>query len=607
MNDAAKRRLPPRATLAALVALSGCADVALEPESVPTRLAITPQDTLVVEGRPAKLTLQVFDQDDRPMRGPPSWAPADWRASEADAVEIGWDGSLTTLKGADVRVVAKTAGLETWTRLRVNPVSVTLSVGAVYVNQVIQNARAGVPIVAGRPGVLRVFLTGDEVSFYEPRARAEFVAAGRVVHAATLDASSDVLPADVQEGRLDRSFNAAVPGEVLQPGVGLVLELDVDGAVPKAPGTETRFPAEGVMPLDVIAMPTLRQVFVPVLLRSNADERALAAVLNWIRGAGPDGENSEMARKLLPVNEMEVTVQEPYTTTANLRVQSGWDRLLRQMHAKWQLEGREGYYYGVLQNGSGFLWGGYAYIGLPVSVGVTRNAIYAHELGHNMDLSHAPCGGAAGPDPQYPYDGGGIGQWGYDVARNALIDPRQYKDLMGYCRPDWVSDYQFLRAMRFRLETERDLLAPPPPAERTLMLWGGARDGELQLEPAFLLDAPVSLPTEDGPYRLQGFGPDGGERFSLSFSPMPMEFGGGGFHFHVPYDPGRDGALERVALSGPEGHVELTHGGAATMAILRDRESGRIRAMLDDWSGGLNRVAGDVEALVSAGLPGELR
>ncbi len=587
----------------ALVALWGCADMALEPESVPTRLAITPQDTLVTEGHPARLTLQVFDQDDNPMRGPPSWAPADWRASDAAAVEIGWDGSLTTLKGADVRVVATTAGLETWTRLRVNPVSVTLSVGAVYVNQVIQNARAGVPIVAGRPGILRVFLTGDEVSFYEPRVLAEFVADGRVVHTATLDASSDVLPADVQEGRLDRSFNAMVPGEVLQPGVGLVLELDVDGAVPKAPGTETRFPAEGAMPLDVVEMPVLRQVFVPVLQRSNPDER----VLDWTRAASPDGRNTEMARKLLPVNEMKVTVQEPYTTTSNLRVRSGWDRLIRQMRTKFQLEGREGYYYGAVYNTGGFAVGGLGYIGYPVSVGVARDDVYAHELGHNMNLGHAPCGGAGGPDPQYPYDGGGIGQWGYDVKRNVLIDPRQYKDLMGYCRPDWVSDYQFLRAMKFRLEDEGDLLLTPPPAERTLMLWGGARDGELQLEPAFLLDAPVALPTEDGPYRLQGFGPDGIERFSLSFSPDPVEFGGGSFHFHVPYDPGRDGALERVALSGPEGHVELTHGGAATMAILRDRESGRIRAMLDDWSGGLNRVAGDVEALVSAGLPGELR
>jgi hypothetical protein len=60
-----------------------------------------------------------------------------------------------------------------------------------------------------------------------------------------------------------------------------------------------------------------------------------------------------------------------------------------------------------------------------------------------MSRSHAPCGGAGGPDPSYPYAGGKIGVWGLDVATLAPKDPTVYVDLMGYCNPDWVSDYTY--------------------------------------------------------------------------------------------------------------------------------------------------------------------
>ena len=58
--------------------------------------------------------------------------------------------------------------------------------------------------------------------------------------------------------------------------------------------------------------------------------------------------------------------------------------------------------------------------------------------------------------------------------------------------------------------------------------WTGA------LDPAFVLDGPPVLPETDGPYRVDGLGPDGRTEFSLSFAPTPLEFGGGGFVFFVP-------------------------------------------------------------------------
>ncbi len=48
---------------------------------------------------------------------------------------------------------------------------------------------------------------------------------------------------------------------------------------------------------------------------------------------------------------------------------------------------------------------------LEASMGKASMPEVAHEVGHNLDLRHAPCGGAGGPDPTFPYPDGSIGMW----------------------------------------------------------------------------------------------------------------------------------------------------------------------------------------------------
>jgi Peptidase M66 len=68
---------------------------------------------------------------------------------------------------------------------------------------------------------------------------------------------------------------------------------------------------------------------------------------------------------------------------------------------------------------------------------------FVHEVGHAHGREHAPCGGAAAPDRKFPYSDGGIGDWGFDGSK--LIDPAasRSKDMMGYCSPVWISDYNY--------------------------------------------------------------------------------------------------------------------------------------------------------------------
>ena len=115
---------------------------------------------------------------------------------------------------------------------------------------------------------------------------------------------------------------------------------------------------------------------------------------------------------------------------------------------------------------------------------------------------------------------------------------------------------------------------------RSLMLWGGVTPGgDLHLDPAFVLDAPTSLPDDPGPYRIEVFGEDRASLVSLDFRMGQISEGGGGFVFTVPF---RDDwpPLDRIVLTGPEGTVALDRETHVPMAIVVDRASGQIRAIL---------------------------
>lgn len=603
---ATMRRKGAAALLTCIAIPAACADLAIEPNQVPHSMVITPADTLVTEGDQAKLTLTVRDIDLNPIPGPPSWAAAEWDIKPTpQSIDIAPDGSLSALGGGDLQVIARAAGLEAWTTLRINPANIRLHASEIYFNQVIP-AVDGVPIIAGRDAYLRIFATGDETSFYEPTVRATFYQDGAVVHTALMPPQADVLPSTVEEGRLDLSFNALIPGEIIQPGLGMVVELDTEGIVPLDVGSETRVPAQGVMDLGVLKLPTHIQTIVPTLIASAPDER----IFQWTRRLDADHRHMRFARTVMPIGDMEVRVHEPYYTSADLTESSGWNKYLREMRVLWRSEGEVGYYYGAVILPPGSRWGGLGYVGLAVSVGRDSDRTFAHELGHNMNLRHAPCGNAGGPDPNYPHDGGAAGVWGYDLHRTRLVDPYDYKDLMGYCNPDWVSDYHFKRALDHRRATENFGMTPaadPAQPEKTLLLWGGVGDDEFLLEPAFLVEGRPKLPRSGGPYRIEGFGVDGDTRFSFSFTPDAVEFGGGHFLFAVPHDPERDGALDRVVLSGPEGEFTLGRSSTSPMAIITNRATGQVRAIVRDWTGGLNLVDGDTEIMVSDGLPGDAR
>lgn len=477
-----------------------------------------------------------------------------------------------------------------------------------YLTQAVQSRSYPVPLVAGRPALLRAFVTAARAGGSMPPVRARFYVDGVETYVANIASSGLPIPTDVDEGDLDASANVEIPGNVIQPGLEMVIEIDPEGILDPALGVAGRIPAEGRSAVDVRAMPMLDLTLVPFLLEQTPD----SSILAMTSGMAEDPDGHELlhdTRTLLPVGELAVRSHEPVLTSSN----NAYD-LFRETAAIRAMEGGTGHYMGTISGrttiarGLGFLPG-------RISFSIPDSRIIAHELGHNLNLRHAPCGGAGGTDPSFPEPDGSIGAWGYDFRRGRLVAPGRH-DLMSYCEPPWVSDYYFTNALRFRVhdEKERARQAVAAPG-RSILLWGGVNpEGEPFLEPAFVLDAPASVPQPGGEYRITGRDARGRELFSLRFDMMEPADGDGRptFAFMLPARDGWAGNLAGITLAGPGGSDTLNEESARPMAILRNPRTGQVRGILrrrppvaQAARDGAGRVADPgLEVLLSLGLPG---
>ncbi|WP_419948337.1 hypothetical protein [Candidatus Palauibacter sp.] len=125
-----------------------------------------------------------------------------------------------------------------------------------YPIQAAQSREFPVPLVAGRDALLRVFVTSEEETGATlPPVRATFFVDGAEVRVEDIPAGSSVIPTEVQEGELDLSPHAVIPGEVIQEGLEMVVEIDPDGTLDPNLGVSKRIPESGRVAVDVKAVP----------------------------------------------------------------------------------------------------------------------------------------------------------------------------------------------------------------------------------------------------------------------------------------------------------------------------------------------------------------
>ena len=475
---------------------------------------------------------------------------------------------------------------------------------AAYLTQAVQSRRYPVPLVAGEEALLRVFVTaarsgGDRI----PRVRATFYLRGTRGYVTDIPEKAGTLPTEVDESDLDLSANAAIPAAWVQPGLEMVIVVDPAGAMDPSLGLPERIPESGRIAIPVHEMPAFDLTQIPFLWEPSPD----SAVIDSIAAMAADPGGHELlwaTRALLPIADLSVTAHDPVEVSSNDPLS-----LLKATRAIQVMEGGRGYYMGTMTGLRRRI--GAAYVGGRSNFSVLDATTMAHELGHNLGLWHAPCGGAGNLDPYYPSGDGAIGAWGYDIRENELVPPRR-RDMMSYCRPRWVSDYSFTKALRYRTGREGTPAARTAAHPvRSLLLWGGVDgDGRLHLEPVIAAEIPPSLPPFPGPYLITGRTREGRELFSISFEMQRVEDGdgGGGFAYALPVGPEWDGDLASITLSGPEGSFTLDESIDLALAIVRNQRTGRVHAILRGESAvRAARAAelgeGGLEVLFTRGVP----
>jgi hypothetical protein len=378
-----------------------------------------------------------------------------------------------------------------------------------------------VPVVAGREALVRVFysMTGG----YD----GSEVTARLTVSGTAIDVSL-VLGGGSSESDPESTINFFVPAsqvatsssyrvDILQPEA-MTSGQNAAARHPTDPAAEADFEAEGGNTLNV--------TLVPVQYNGDGSGRLPDT------SAGQVQAYTDLFYAMYPVATVSVQVRQPIGWNGFIGSGgSGWGELLNAMADLRQNDnaGNDTYYYGIFSPASSFnnyCGGGcvlgLGFIGAPnddysrAAIGVgfsgdvsTETAV--HELGHNHGRPHAPCGGASGTDPNYPYGGAGIGVWGYNVVSQQLYSPNDFVDMMSYCHPQWISDYTFRKLFDHIASVNAAPLPQQQPSSASYTRVMVHPDGSTSWLPGIALQqAPlgeatsVTVQTESGAEQLTG-------------------------------------------------------------------------------------------------------
>lgn len=396
-------------------------------------------------------------------------------------------------------------------------------------------------LIANRPAVVRVFTDVGATSGGAISARLLIGnAAPIVVNVGQVKASSDA--------SFGSTINFQVPAALMTQGMTYRVEIYEDPSTSKGPNPGAHFPASGDQTLQVKNAGRVKVTLIPIKYGADGSNRMPDT------SAGQVQAYHDHFFELYPTSSVEVTVGPTFAWNQTVDAGgNGWDTLLSAL-SDFRVQSTaatDEFYFGIFDptaSLNSFCGGGcvagLGYVGDPQAE-YTRAAIglgyggdvstgtAVHEVGHNHGRPHSPCGGAASPDPGFPYSGGAIGKWGLALGSNQLFDPSQTKDMMGYCSPTWISDYVYESILSFKQSMQGAAqVFPPETLDQTYERVRIGPDGATFMDPITMPRPPMGSPlsvtitTASGPMNVSGqFYPfdhlDGGVLF-VKESPEPL-------------------------------------------------------------------------------------
>ncbi len=420
-----------------------------------------------------------------------------------------------------------------------------LDIAALYLVQAVQQPDGRVPLVADRGAVARVFVRGNRAGLQPVPVRVRLLQGTTVIN--TFQASATPTQG-VDESCC--SANIVIPSTAIRPGVSILADVDPDNTVGESNEGDNQFPLSGTaQPLNVVTMPPFNIRLVPVQQNRNGP-LAVANVTLF-----------NVFRSLWPMNQINANVRQPLVIDYVIGTQSfdDWGRLVRDIEILRQAEGTTSYYYGLVRTrGTSGVLGLANGIPARAAIGIDEGSefgaaesrlTFAHEMGHTLSLRHSPCGGAAGPEPTYPFPDGRTGSFGMDLFDNNALKLPNFNDVMTYCPNQWVSAFNYRKVMDYHQANPNGsgIVAPTS----VLLVSGQLVSGELLLDPAFSLNASPAKNDAAGRLVVEGFDANNRVLFAHRFSPYRVDDGAEGaeaFVVAVPASTALQAQVSRLAV-----------------------------------------------------------
>ena len=423
---------------------------------------------------------------------------------------------------------ALTDGFEIYLPVISRQVYTDLSVSSLEITQAVQTPTNSVPLVAGRLTVLRVYphtntldpITGVSISISATR------------NSQSLPGSPLTLgPANVvvnpARADINSSFNTRLPGDWLSGNVSIQVTIDPSNSIEEKDETNNIYSTT----LSFNSVPDLNVKVIPI--NHYVDTQYI--------GPSVYGYIGSMLMKTYPVKAVHIYPHANYDFDGSLVDMYGWNTLLDRIIDLHYAENAPSnqIYYGLIpvETSSGHTWLGYGSgiqgngeVGGRAAIGLANSPQYnidggvlaAHEIGHNLNRLHSPCGVRNGLDRSYPYSGGAIGQFGLDVT-----DLTQYKlyadtirDLMSYCQPAWVSDYTYQGLYNYLLQYGNRAMDQSQVAKDGLLIRVLAgENGSFTLEPVYSLKGSPFQEENESEFRVE-FLDESGKAIGQSMLPV---------------------------------------------------------------------------------------